>query len=470
MGRTVVAEDSLQDKLTALAKAGIFQIGLVIGQNAKDRDFIVHLAPTPIPDEGDLSSEEEEAIPSSKTGQAKPKYPDSIAKVVDTNVSQHTRQVVRMLPGGLDIIGIYVVTPQAEFSSSVSQSKLRSVLTVTHKTASRILLDTAEIRTEKIIIHVCTQTFKVMCKTVDVCPSAPSLQSNAELKFQRGGIKWQQLSFSYNINLNFWLPKDNSSHSLYKTILTLIKPWANNVKESLILIDSELPNDEDPLDSSADEKPKKKGSSRGMMELAPPKVFKAEILDSGSPVASTRGLTESSGCVRLSGTLAGLAFVHSKATVGEARSAVLVDLVRSVMARWEMHCDSLIEEPPSHLTGPIIHEPPRRVFLEGGGLPVSLCDYLFPGDTCADACQSAKELLGVRVRKEHVDDTLETHADASEVMDMSNADAEGVKHLDGNGSSREQSCSVTYILLAIVIALVGIGVSYITFRGTKALT
>lgn len=57
-------------------------------------------------------------------------------------------------------------------------------------------------------------------------------------------------------------------------------------------------------------------------------------------------------------------FAFVQASVGEARSAVLVDLVRSVVARWEMHCDSLIEEPPSHLIGPIIHEPPRRVFLE----------------------------------------------------------------------------------------------------------
>lgn len=65
-----------------------------------------------------------------------------------------------MLPGGLDVIGVYVVTPQAEFSSSVSQSKLRSVLAVAHKTASKLLLDTAEVRTEKIILHVCTQTFK----------------------------------------------------------------------------------------------------------------------------------------------------------------------------------------------------------------------------------------------------------------------------------------------------------------------
>ncbi|XP_042220958.1 protein odr-4 homolog isoform X1 [Homarus americanus] len=470
MGRTVVAEDSLQDKLTALAKAGTFQIGILIGQSTNDRDFIVHLAPTPIPDEGDLSSEEEEALPSPKT-EAKPKFPDSIAKVVDSTISQHTRQVVRMLPGGLDIIGIYVVTPQAEFNSSLSQSKLRSLLALAHRTASRILLDTAEVRTEKTILHVCSQTFKIFCKSVDVSPTAPSLPANAELKFQRGGIKWQQLSYSYNINLNFWLPKDRSTQSLYKTILTLIKPWAKNVTESLILIDSELPDDDEPLNSSVDEKPsKKKGGSRGIMELVPPKVFFAEILDSCAPLTSSNGLNESSGCIRLTGTLAGLAFVHSKATVGEARSAVLIDLVRSVVARWEMHCDSLVDEPPSHLVGPIIHEPPRRVFLEGGGLPVSLCDYLFPGDTCSDACQSAKELLSVRVRKEHVDDTLETHADAAEVMDGGDVDADGAQQLEGDGSSREETCSISYILLAVIIGVLGIGVSYIALLGTKALT
>ena len=45
--------------------------------------------------------------------------------------------------------------------------------------------------------------------------------------------------------------------------------------------------------------------------------------------------------------------------------------------------------------------------ITGGGLPVSLCDYLFPGDTPADACQSALELLDVTVSEENVDSSLE---------------------------------------------------------------
>ena len=58
-----------------------------------------------------------------------------------------------------------------------------------------------------------------MCKTLNVSETATTTQENADLKFQRGGSKWHQLSYGYNISLNFWLPKDKPSQSLYKTIL-----------------------------------------------------------------------------------------------------------------------------------------------------------------------------------------------------------------------------------------------------------
>ena len=94
---------------------------------------------------------------------------------------------------------------------------------------------------------------------------------------------------------------------------SLIKPWAKSVTQSLILIDSELPDDEEPLDSTVEEKPaKKKGGNRGLMEFVPPKAYKVEILDPCIPVLPSSGLTDMSGSIRLSGTLAGLAFVHSK--------------------------------------------------------------------------------------------------------------------------------------------------------------
>lgn len=76
--------------------------------------------------------------------------------------------------------------------------------------------------------------YRTVCKTLDVSPSSTSTQENADLKFQRGGSKWHQLSYTYNINLNLWLPKNKPSQSLYKTIIVRLewcipvvcaKPW-----------------------------------------------------------------------------------------------------------------------------------------------------------------------------------------------------------------------------------------------------
>ncbi|KAK3865035.1 hypothetical protein Pcinc_029325 [Petrolisthes cinctipes] len=494
MGRIIIGDEILQDKLTALAKAGRFQIGLLIGQNTDDRHIIVHLAPTPVPDEGDLSSEDEDPTSPTNTTRHDPtssKYPDSIPKVVDATVTEHARQAVRMLPGGLNILGVYVVTPLNDFTAAPSQAKIRAVLSSVHRTTTRVLLDSCEVCDEKVVIHVCSQSFKITCRTEDVLSSEGSSKVS-EVKFVRGGGEstFKQLTYSYNINLNFWLPKEHqSAQSLYRTLLTLLRPWAKSVKESLILIDSEFPDDNDALDRS---KTKKGGGAGGRggphtPPFMPPRVFTAEILDAGTPLIPAPptpnggggggGVRESMGCVKLTGSLAGLAFVHSKATVGEGRGAVIMDLVRSVVGRWEMHCDSLVEEPLSHLQGPIIHEPPRRVFIEGGGLPVSLCDYLFPGDTPTDACQSAKELLGLRIQQQHVDDTLEILADASDVENIGEPGGEPCEPLVNPGLGRRGggggggtgvggiggvTFSITHLLIlsAILTALIAIAVSY----------
>ena len=48
--------------------------------------------------------------------------------------------------------------------------------------------------------------------------------------------------------------------------------------------------------------------------------------------------------MRLSGRMAIRAYLHPRATVGEAIEAVKEDLLRSLNARCDMHCDSLVGE------------------------------------------------------------------------------------------------------------------------------
>ena len=48
--------------------------------------------------------------------------------------------------------------------------------------------------------------------------------------------------------------------------------------------------------------------------------------------------------MRLSGRMAVLTFLHPRATVSEAVEAVKADLLKSLSARSDMHCDSLVGE------------------------------------------------------------------------------------------------------------------------------
>ena len=54
--------------------------------------------------------------------------------------------------------------------------------------------------------------------------------------------------------------------------------------------------------------------------------------------------TPCSASIRLIGQLVSRTFVHQRASIAEANTAVKEDIVRSLASRLEMHWDSLIEE------------------------------------------------------------------------------------------------------------------------------
>lgn len=53
---------------------------------------------------------------------------------------------------------------------------------------------------------------------------------------------------------------------------------------------------------------------------------------------------EYKGEIVLSGQVACEVWIHAKATIKDAKRSILEDIVRSLAARLELHCDSLTEE------------------------------------------------------------------------------------------------------------------------------
>lgn len=60
--------------------------------------------------------------------------------------------------------------------------------------------------------------------------------------------------------------------------------------------------------------------------------------------------------------------------------------------------------------------------------------------------------------------------DASEVMYNADISVVGGEELEVQGSTREGPCSTTHLLLALAVAAVGVGVSFVALQGSSPLT
>lgn len=86
------------------------------------------------------------------------------------------------------------------------------------------------------------------------------------------------------------------------------------------------------------------------------------------------------------------------------------DILRSMASRFEMHCESLIDEDANVSSdvdsefAKVYHEVPRRVFVNLPKSKLVVSDYLFPGEGAKDSFDSFRDLLGLEI--EHEDDVV----------------------------------------------------------------
>ncbi|GAU14322.1 hypothetical protein TSUD_308820 [Trifolium subterraneum] len=122
MVKGVIGEETrfqlLDDRLTKSSPPA--EVGLLIGKfsSALDRVFLFDLIPTPHNDSGEPASSITQ--PDKKTAsKSKSQTPDSSSLFIDKDwVSEHARQVSRMLVGGIKVVGVYVWVNDNAFKNS----------------------------------------------------------------------------------------------------------------------------------------------------------------------------------------------------------------------------------------------------------------------------------------------------------------------------------------------------------------
>uniref|UniRef100_A0A1B6KFK8 Protein odr-4 homolog n=1 Tax=Graphocephala atropunctata TaxID=36148 RepID=A0A1B6KFK8_9HEMI len=411
MRRTVVAEEKILPELVRLGKVDGYIPGLIIGQCSESRDFIVHFAKTPLP------IEKADGLGDDEIGDGKKNQKKSVPNLSDIKESwvvDHAKEVTRMLPGGMWVLGLFVAGPGDVLSNSATQSKVTSLLQGLTKALEKNpnLLGNSP-SSEKLALHLASGTNKVTCMSYDVAKTAAQLRTT-DFKFV--SLKWHQLDSQYDCDLQppLLITDQVASHSLRRHLQDILEMVVSGVQKSLCVIDGVMRDDDEPLDKTDNSK-----CSKADKKAQESKMYQVNLYIPNELGEIDTTVNSVQGEIKCTGVLASRVFVHQKATIAEASKAVREDIIRSFAARLEMHLDSLVEEeigsPEEKM---VVHEPPRRVLIPLPYSKVALSDYLFPGEGPSEALVSILDLIGVKVSESAVYKDFEGQPDQGDLYNL----------------------------------------------------
>lgn len=172
-------EETVGQYLSNISLQGkAFVSGLLIGQCSSQKDYVILASRTP------PKEEQNETL----------KHPKAQLDNVDEEwATEHANQVSRMLPGGLLVLGVFIITT-LELANDI-QNALRRLIFAVEKSVCRKRLwnFTEEEVSERVALHICSSTKKIVCRTYDVHDPKSSARP-ADWKYQNGlSASWLSL-------------------------------------------------------------------------------------------------------------------------------------------------------------------------------------------------------------------------------------------------------------------------------------
>ncbi|KAM9613512.1 protein odr-4 homolog isoform 2-T3 [Trichechus inunguis] len=368
MGRTYIVEEAVGQYLANIDLQGkAFVSGLLIGQCSSQKDYVILATRTP------PKEEQNESL----------KHPkDKMDNLDEEWVTEHANQVSRMLPGGLLVLGVFIITT-LELANDFQNALRRLVFAVEKSMNKKKLWSfTEEEVSERVTLHICSSTKKIFCRTYDIRDPKSSARP-ADWKYQNGlSTSWLSLECTVHINIHIPLSTTAVSYALEKNTKNGLTRWAKQIENGVFLINGQV-KDED-CDLLQGQKKSSRGNPQVTYQSFDVRVLTQLLLSSDH--RSTATVQICSGSVNLKGAVKCRAYIHnSKPKVKDAVQAIKRDILNTVADRCEILFEDLLlnEIPEKKDSEKELHILPHRVFVPISGSTVMLCDYKF-GDEAAE--------------------------------------------------------------------------------------
>lgn len=409
MGRGYIVEDAVEGYLSKLCEQQAGPVtGLLIGQSSTQRDFVVMATRTP-------QREESTAVAG-----------NSLDKEW---VAEHARQVSRMLPGGLSVLGVFIITDTDAKDTLTSLRQL--VFAVENLISSEHLWNPADDDvTECITLHVNPKTRKTVCRTFDV-KDPKSMAKPADWKYQSGVCSsWTMVSCCLNVDMLVPLPDDRTStENMDKCLKEGLKAWAQQIESGVCLIDGKkLPEDTELT----------AGQKRNVRQ-----AYTTQLLITPDEQRLTDVVQQCGGSVSVRGAVHSRTYLHSNKPKAKLAEKLLKrDVISTVATRVQMVLEELLtsEEECRGSKGSSRDKQqteqfclPRRIFcpVKVSG-PVCVCDYQFSDEGLSDVTDRLKEMLDIDAAEQDLDTRQEMTA---EIVESSVAAVETVEVLEPKGNN-----------------------------------
>nr|XP_042085138.1 protein odr-4 homolog isoform X3 [Ovis aries] len=311
-------------------------------------------------------------------------------------------QVSRMLPGGLLVLGVFIIT--ALEMGSEFQNTLRRLVFAVEKSVNkkRLWNFTEEDVSERVILHFCSSTKKIFCRTYDIHDPKSSAKP-ADWKYQNGlSASWLSLECTVYINIHVPLSTTSASYTLEKNTKNGLARWAKQIENGIYLINGQV-KDED-CDLLEGQKKSSRGTTQAANHSFDIRVLTQLLLNSDH--RSTAMVQICSGSVNLKGAVKCRAYIHSnKPKVKDAVQAMKRDILNTVADRCEILFEDLLlnEIPEKKDSEKEFHILPHRVFVPIPGSTVMLCDYKFGDESAEEIRDHFLEMLDRMIQIEDLE-------------------------------------------------------------------
>ncbi|XP_040841318.1 protein odr-4 homolog isoform X3 [Ochotona curzoniae] len=342
MGRTYIVEETVGQYLSDVGLQGKAVVcGLLVGQCSPQKDYVILAARTPPKEEQQENLEHPQA------------------QLDEEWAAEHANQVSRMLPGGLSILGVFIVT--AVGLTDDLQHTLRRLLFAVEKSVSRKRLwrFADEEVSERVALLLCSASKKLVCRTYDVRDPKSSARP-ADWKYQSAlSASWLCLQGTVHINIHIPLSATSAGYALERNTRNGLTRWAKQIENGVYLINGQV------------------------------KAEDCDLLEGQKK--SSRGNTPASG--------------HSFDVRVLTQLAVKRDILNTVVDRCEILFEDLLlnERPGKKGSEKEFHILPHRVFVPIPGSAVMLCDYKFGDEPAEEIRDHFMEMLDHTIKAEDLE-------------------------------------------------------------------